>query len=93
MALRSVTQVAAGFLAGAVLVGTPTWAFASQSGDNPSSSSGTAITMSDTNSQHEMMMSMMSKLMDDPQMAKMMHTKMGGMGGMGDMAKGSKFTS
>lgn len=102
MALRSVTQVAAGFLAGAVLVGTPTWAFASQSGDNPGStsdsSSSMAKTMSDATSQHEMMgmMGMMSKLMVDPQMSKMMHSTMSGMGkmaDMGDMSKGSKSAS
>ncbi|MGI9157403.1 MAG: hypothetical protein ACR2FG_12345 [Marmoricola sp.] len=45
--------------------------------------------MSDTTSQHEMM-TMMSKLMDDPQMSKMMRSTMSGMGKMDDMGDMSK---
>lgn len=99
MAVRSVVQVLAGAVAGAVLVGVPTWAAASGQNDSPSSDPSSM--MSGANGQRQMMDSM-SKMMDDPklreQMRSMMSDSMGGMKGsgtsgmgqMGDMGTGSK---
>lgn len=70
MAVRSMVQVAAGVLAGAVLVGVPTWAFASGPGDAPSpkkESHQAAMTS---------MMSMMPMMMDDPKMTAQMRSMM-----------------
>ncbi len=80
MAFRTVAQVAAGFLAGAVLVGAPTWAVASQDDEAPSTDMSQM--MSD-----EKMMTSMSKMMKEPamreDMASMMSDMMSEMPGMG----------
>ncbi len=86
MAFRTAAQVAAGFLAGAVLVGTPTWAVASRDDVAPSTQKGMPQMMSDGQS-HDQMMTSMSKMMKDPamreEMASMMSEAMGQMPGMG----------
>lgn len=75
MTVRSIVQVVAGVVAGAVLVGVPTWAAAGQHDDSPSSSSDMTAMMSSPESQHQMMGSM-SKMMDDPEMRKQMRSLM-----------------
>ncbi len=74
MAVRSKVQVVAGVVAGALLVGVPTWATAGED-DSPSSSSDMTATMSSPESQHQMMGSM-SKMMDDPEIRKQMRSLM-----------------
>lgn len=75
MAVRSIVQVVAGVVAGAVLVGVPTWAAAGQHDDSPSSSSDMTAMMSSPESQHQLMGSM-SKMMDDPEIRKQMRSLM-----------------
>ncbi len=75
MVVRSIVQVVAGIVAGAVLVGVPTWAVAGQQDDSPSSSSDMTAMMSSRDSQHQMMGSM-SKMMDDPEFRKQMRSLM-----------------
>ena len=75
MVVRSIVQVVAGVVAGAVLVGVPTWAVAGQQDDSPSSSSDMTAMMSSRDSQHQMMGSM-SKMMDDPEFRKQMRSLM-----------------
>lgn len=95
MSLRAIGQVGAGVIAGAVLVGVPTWALANDS--DPGSSSGSSQAMSPAACQQ-----VMTTMMNDPalrrQMASMMAdamsqmgdmkgmSNMGGMKGMGNMA-------
>lgn len=86
MAIRAAAQVAAGVLAGAVLVGAPTWAVASQ--DDADSSSPTDMSQMMPGAQSpDQMMTSMSTMMKDPamrkQMASMMSEAMGQMPGMG----------
>lgn len=85
MAVRSIAQVMAGVVAGAVLVGVPTWAFASDPDDSASPSSDMTGMMSSPGSPSQMMGSM-SKVMDDPamreQMRSMMSDSMDKMSGM-----------
>lgn len=75
MAVRSIAQVVAGVVAGAVLVGVPTWALASEPDDSPSSSSDVMGMMSSPASPHESIGSM-SKMMDDPEMRSRMRSMM-----------------
>ncbi len=75
MAVRSAVQVVAGVVAGALLVGVPTWATAGEQDDSPSSSSDMTAMMSSPESQHQMMGSM-SKMMDDPEIRKQMRSLM-----------------
>ena len=98
MAVRSIVQIVAGVVAGAALVGVPTWAAAGQQDDSPSSSSDMTAMMSSPESQHQMMASM-SKMMDDPEIRKQMRSLMsdsmdemsgmqGGMSGHGKSGMG-----
>ena len=95
MVVRSIVQVVAGVVAGAVLVGVPTWAVAGQQDDSPSSSSDMSAMMSSPESQHQMMGSM-SKMMEDPEIRKQMRSLMsdsmdemqGAMSGHGKSAMG-----
>ncbi len=86
MAVRTAAQVAAGFLAGAVVVGVPTWAAASQDDVDSDPSSSMSEMMPDSQS-HDRMMTSMSSMMKDPamreEMASMMSEAMGQMCGMG----------
>ena len=75
MVIRSIVQVVAGVVAGAVLVGVPTWAAAGQQDDNPSPSSEMTAMMSRSESQDQMMGSM-SKMMDEPEMREQMRSMM-----------------
>lgn len=86
MTLRTTMKVLAGTVAGAVLVGAPTWAFASErdhGADHPSGMTG----MMDSHRSQSQMMDSMSKMMDDPaareQMRSMMSDPMDKMSGMG----------
>lgn len=84
MAIRTAAHVAAGFLAGAVLVGVPTWAVASQDGmDSPTDMSQ----MMPGAQSSDQMMTSMATMMKDPamrkQMAAMMSEAMSQMPGMG----------
>ncbi|MBA3265683.1 MAG: hypothetical protein H0T14_04825 [Nocardioidaceae bacterium] len=87
MDLRRFMQVTAGVVAGAALVGVPTWAVGGQDEDDAKSASDTATMMSDSQGQTQMM-DMMSEMMSDPkmrrQMRSMMSDAMGQMHGMGD---------
>lgn len=87
MTIRRITQITAGVLAGAVIVGVPTWAAASQHDDDARSRSDTATMKSDPQSQRQMMSSM-SEMMKDREMRKqmrsMMSETMAEMPGMGD---------
>lgn len=89
MAIRPLAQVTAGLLAGAALVGIPTWATASPNDSAPASRSDMSSMMTSKQSQEQMVDSM-STLMDNPTMRKQMRSRMsGGMGdtsGMGDMS-------
>lgn len=67
MAVRSIVQV----LAGAALVGVPTWVAAGQQDDTLSSGSGMAEMMTSSESHHRMMDSM-SQMMGDPEMREQM---------------------
>lgn len=86
MSTRTVAQVAAGVLAGAVLAGVPTWAVASQDGTTPGPQGDMSQMMSGSQSTDQMMTSM-SKMMKDPAMRKgmvsMMAKATGQMPGMG----------
>ena len=74
MAFRSIAQVAAGVVAGAVLVGAPTWAVASQQDDPPDPPSDMSSMMGDSHS--KMMMDEMSAMMKDPEMREQMRSMM-----------------
>ena len=91
MAIRSLAQVTAGVLAGAALVGIPTWATAGQNDTAPPSQSDMSSMMTSKESQEQMVDSM-STMMDDPTMRKQMRLimsgAMGDMSGMGDMKSG-----
>lgn len=99
MAVRSIVQIVAGVVAGAALVGVPTWAAAGQQDDSPSSSSDMTAMMSSPESQQQMMGSM-SAMMDDPEIRKQMRSLMsdsmdemmsgmqGGMSGHGESGMG-----
>ena len=91
MAIRSLAQVTAGVLAGAALVGIPTWATASQNDTAPPSPSDMSSMMTSKESQEQMVDSM-STMMDDPTMRKQMRSimsgAMGDMSGMGGMKSG-----
>lgn len=91
MAIRSLAQVTAGVLAGAALVGIPTWAFAGQNDTAPPSQSDMSSMMTSKQSQEQMVDSM-STMMDDPKMRKQMRSimsgAMGDMSGMADMKPG-----
>ncbi len=91
MAIRSLAQVAAGVLAGAALVGIPTWATAGPNDTAPPSRSDMSSMMTSKQSQEQMTESM-SKMMDNPKMRKQMRSLMSGamsdMSGMGDMKPG-----
>lgn len=86
MAIRAAVQVTAGFLAGAVMVGFPTWAVASQDDGASKGQADTSQMMSGAQSRDQMM-STMSKMMKDPamrkDMASMMSEAMGKMSGKG----------
>lgn len=77
---RTISQIGAGVLAGALLAGGPAWA-ASGSDSSPGSSGDTMST-----SQHSQMPASMSE------MREMMPDAMSQMSGMGDMTKGSMTT-
>ena len=85
MNIRSIAQVAAGVLAGAVLVAVPSWAAGGQQDDTSSPGSDMSSMMNSPESHNEMMGSM-SKMMNDPEMRKemrsMMSDSMGEMSGM-----------
>lgn len=85
MAIRTAAQVAAGVLAGAVLVGVPTWAVASQDDVDSSTSTDMSQMMSGAQSPDQMMTTM-TTMMKDPAMRKemtsMMSEVMGQMHGM-----------
>lgn len=85
MTVRSIAQVMAAVVAGAVLVGLPAWAFASAPDDRARPSSGLTGVMSSPGSQGQMMGSM-STMMDDSamreQMRSVMSTSMSRMSGM-----------
>ncbi len=83
MAIRSLAQVTAGVLAGAALVGIPTWATAGPNDTAPSSRSDMSSMMTSKKSQEQMTESM-SKMMDDPKMRKQSRSLMSG--AMGDMS-------
>ena len=83
MEIRSLAQVTAGVLAGAALVGIPTWATADPNDTAPPSRSGMSSMMTSEQSQEQMVGSM-SKMMDDPTMRKQMRSIMSG--AMGDMS-------
>lgn len=90
MAFRSIAQVAAGVVAGAVLVGVPTWAGASQEGDDLGSPSDTTSMMGDSDSQMMDSKSMMMRMMMNPEMRDQMRSMMSDVMGdkscsMGDM--------
>lgn len=93
MTIRTLTQVAAGVLAGAVLVGAPAIAVASQDDGAPSTKMDMSQMMSGAHSSDEMT-DAMTKMMKDPsmrkQMASMMSEAMSQMPGMGadDSGKG-----
>lgn len=86
MAIRTAVQIATGVLAGAVLVGVPTWAMASEDGGVSSTRTDRSQMMSGRQSQDQMMKSM-STMMKDPAvrkgMASMMSQAKGQMPGMG----------
>lgn len=75
MAIRTISQVLAGVVAGAVLVGAPTWAIASQQGGDSVSRTDMSQTMSGPQAQDQMMRSM-SKMMDEPKMRNEMASTM-----------------
>jgi len=83
MEIRSVAHVTAGVLAGAALVGIPTWATADPNDTAPPSRSGMSSMMTIEQSQEQMVDSM-SKMMDDPTMRKQMRSLMAG--AMSDMS-------
>ena len=78
MAFRSIAQVAVGVVAGAVLVGVPTWAVASQQDDSPGSPSDMSSMMGDSHMQMMMdeMSDEMSAMMKDPEMREQMRSMM-----------------
>lgn len=84
MAIRSLAQVTAGVLAGAALVGIPTWATAGPHDTAPPSRSDMSSMMTSKQSQEQMTESM-SKMMDDPKMRQQMRTLMSD--AMGDMPR------
>ena len=89
MAFRSIAQVAAGVVAGAVLVGVPTSAVASQEGDDLGSPSDTTSMMGDSDSQmmkskSKSMSMMMRMMMKDPEMRDQTRSMMSDV--MGDMS-------
>lgn len=75
MAIRTISQVLAGAVAGAVLVGVPTWAVASQQGGDSVSRTDMSQKMSGPQAQDQMMRSM-SKMMNEPKMRKEMASMM-----------------
>ena len=87
---RTISQIGAGVLAGALLAGGPAWA--ASGSDSSAGSSGDAM----STSQHGQMTASMSKMMHDPkmrtEMREMMPDAMSQMSGMGDMTKGSMTT-
>ena len=83
MAIRSLAQVTAGVLAGAALVGIPTWATARANDTAPPSRSDMSSMMTSEQCREQMVDSM-SKMMDDPKMRKQMRSLMSG--AMGDMS-------
>ena len=91
MDMRRFMQVTAGVVAGAALVGVPTWAVAGQNEDEAKSAPDTAMMTSDSQAQ---MMDMMSEMMSDPkmrrQMGSMMSDAMGQMPGKGDQMLGER---
>lgn len=94
MMIRTMCQVAAGMVAGAVLVGVPAWAVASQDGSDSGANTSMSQKMCGVQSQRHMMSSM-SKSMQDPEMRKEMRSMMAdsmaqmpGMAGKGMAGKG-----
>lgn len=96
MTKRSIGMLAAGLVAGATLVGVPTFAFASSDQGTESPSSGTNSdlgskmgTLMNDDTFIKQMTDMMSKVMSDKQLQDQMGSIMGGMGdmsgGMGSM--------
>lgn len=75
MVIRTMSQVAAGVVAGAVLVGVPAWAVASQDGSDSATNTNMSQMMSGEQSQRQMMSSM-SGMMKDPEMRKEMRSMM-----------------
>ncbi len=75
MAIRTISHVLAGVVAGAVLVGAPTWAIASQPGGDSVSRASMSQKMSGPQAQDQMMRSM-SKMMNEPKMRKEMSSVM-----------------
>ncbi len=101
MDMRKFMLVTAGAVAGAALVGVPTWAVAGQNEDEAKSGPDTAMMTSDSQAQTqmmdmmpEMMMDMMPEMMSDPemrrQMRSMMSDAMGQMPGMSDQMLGER---
>lgn len=96
MVIRTMSQVAVGVVVGAVLVGVPAWAVASQDGSDSGPNTNMSQMMSGEQSRRHMMSSM-SKMMQDPEMRKEMRSMMvdamaqmsgmsgKGMSGMGQM--------
>lgn len=94
MVIRTMSQVAAGVVAGAVLVGGPAWAVASQDRSDAGSNTDMSQVMSGEQSQRHMVSSM-SKMMKDPEMRNEMRSMMAdsiaqmpGMSGKGMSGKG-----
>jgi len=91
MVIRTMSQVAAGVVAGALLVGGPAWAVASQDHSDAGSNTDMSQMMSGDQSQRHMMSSM-SKMMKDPEMRNemrsMMADAMSQMSGKGMSGKG-----
>lgn len=86
MAIRAAAQIAAGVLAGAVLVGVPTWAVASQDDADSSSPTDMSPMMPGAQSRDQMTSSMSTMMKDSAmrkEMASMMSEAMGQMPGMG----------
>ena len=83
MAMRTIGQVTAGFVAGALLVGVPSWALADD--DGKGSDSSQMMSEADTGQ----MMKNMSQIMKDPEIRKEMASMMSEMmAQMPDMSDG-----
>ena len=91
MVIRTMSQVAAGVVAGALLVGGPAWAVASQDHSDAGSNTDMSQMMSGDQSQRHMMSSM-PQMMKDPEMRNemrsMMADAMAQMSGKGMSGKG-----
>ena len=86
MSKRSIGMLAAGLVAGATLVGVPTFAFADSDTSTGTSGSDMSTVMNDP-AFVERMKEVMSEMMSDEKLQEQMRSMMGDMGGMseGDM--------